>query len=127
MMATGALGAITRITAMTEAFDQLREQVKDWYRQEALRLGEAVEGGAAVEALDFDELVRRSQVLFACEMFELAKGEEDRRLEPGSPDHIQLMRVAQAMRDSGTEVPESIARALGEDRVLDEDRALGEE
>ena len=99
---------------MTEAFDRLRAQVKDWYREEALRLGEAVEGGATVESLDFDELVRRAQVLFACEMFDLAKDEEEPRFEPGSPDHVQLMRVAQAMRDSGTEVPEGIARALGE-------------
>jgi hypothetical protein len=115
MMAFGASGTIRGIIAMTEAFDRLREQVKDWYREEALRLGAAAEAGAAVEALDFDELVRRSQVLFACEMFDLAKDEKERHPEPGSPDYIQLMRVAQAMRDSGTEVPEGIARALGED------------
>ena len=100
---------------MTEPFDRLRAQVKDWYREEALRLGEAVAGGATVETLDFDELVRRSQVLFACEMFDVAKDEAERHPEPGSPDHVQLMRVAQAMRDRGIEVPEGIARALGEE------------
>jgi hypothetical protein len=99
---------------MSEPFDRLRAQIKDWYREEALRLGAAVERGAAIETLDFDELVRRSQILFACEMFDLAKDQEERHPEPGSPDHVQLMRVAQAMRDSGAEVPESIARALGE-------------
>jgi hypothetical protein len=100
---------------MTEAFDQLREQVKAWYREEALRLGEAFEEGSTVETLNFDELVRRGQVLFACEMLELAADEQEVRLTPGSPDHIQLMRVAQAMEASGSEVPDSIKRALGEE------------
>jgi hypothetical protein len=68
-----------------------------------------------VETLDFDELARRGQVLFACEMLKLATDEEEVRLTPGSPDYIQLKRVAKAMEDSGTEVPDSIKRALGEE------------
>ena len=100
---------------MPDAFDRLREQVKRWYREEAARLGAAFEQKPDVEALEFGELVRRSQVLFACELFELSKGEEEVRIEPGSPDHIQLHRVAEAMRASGAAVPDSIKQALGED------------
>ena len=101
--------------SMPDAFDRLREQVKRWYREEAERLGAAFEEDPDVEALEFGELVRRSQVLFACEMFELSKDEREIRVEPGSPDYIQMKRVAEAMRASGSAVPDSIKRALGED------------
>jgi hypothetical protein len=100
---------------MAEAIDELRKEVKAWYREEAARLAEAFEDDPDIEKLSFDELVRRSQILFACEMFELAKDEEKVRFDPGSPDYIQLQRVAHAMRDRGVEVPESIRDALGEE------------
>ncbi len=101
---------------MSQSFDRLREAVKAWYREEAARLSASFEAAADLDKLDFDELVRRAQVLLACELAELTedKGQEV-RLAPGSPDYLQLERVAQAMRAKGTEVPEGIRKALGEE------------
>lgn len=98
---------------MAKQFDQLREAVRAWYREEADRAAAAFAASGDPGAVDFEELVRRSQVLFACELTELIEDESEARLEPGSPDYAQLERVAQAMRARGTPVPESIARALG--------------
>ncbi len=92
----------------------LRAAVKAWYGEEAARVAAAFEANGDLGKVDFDELVRRSQVLLACEMAELIRDEQEDRLSPGSPDHLQLQRVAQAMRASGTEVPDSIKQALGE-------------
>lgn len=100
---------------MTEEFDRLRRQVKAWYREEAARVAAAHAAAGTPDQVDFDELVRRSQVLLACEMVELIEDDQGVRLSPGSPDHVQLARVAQAMRARGAEVPDSIRKALGED------------
>ena len=95
--------------------EKLRAAVKAWYGEEASRVAAAFEETGDLGKVDFDELVRRSQVLLACEMVELMRDDEGVRLTPGSPDHTQLARVAQAMRAQGTEVPDSIKQALGED------------
>jgi len=99
---------------MTEQIILLRDRVRAWYREEVERVAAAVAASEDVGQVDFDELVRRSQVLFACELTELLERGGEPRLDPGSPDHVQLGRVAQAMRDRGLEVPDSIKQALGE-------------
>ena len=98
---------------MTEQFTDLRDRVRAWYREEVERV--AAEASGDLDQVDFGELVRRSQVLFACELTELLERGGEPRLDPGSPDHVQLGRVAQAMRDRGLEVPDSIKQALGEE------------
>lgn len=95
--------------------NSLRAAVKAWYGEEAARVAAAFEAAGDLGKVDFHELVRRSQVLLACEMVELMRDEQGVRLAPGSPDHTQLARVAQAMRARGSEVPDSIKQALGED------------
>jgi len=101
---------------MTEQFADLRERVRAWYREEAERVAAAFAASDDLDQVDFDELVRRSRVLFACELSELVERGGAPRLDPGSPDHVQLGRVAQAMRDRGLEVPDSIKEALGDER-----------
>lgn len=98
---------------MAKDLERLRADVKAWYGEEAARVGAAYAAAGSLDAIDFAELVRRSQVLLACELVELI--EDDVRLTPGSQDHTQLARVAQAMRASGREVPDSIKDALGEE------------
>lgn len=100
---------------MTEQFTALRDSVRAWYREEADRVAAGFEASGDLNQVDFDELVRRSQVLFACELTELLEDGREARLDPGSPDHTQLGRVAQAMRARGLEVPDSIKQALGEE------------
>ncbi|MDH3473372.1 MAG: hypothetical protein OEM59_06745 [Rhodospirillales bacterium] len=100
---------------MGEDLERLRESVRAWYREEAERVAAAFAEESDLDKLDFDELQRRAQVLFACELAGLAEAEEEVRLEPGSPDHAQLERVAQAMLARGVEVPDSIRKALGKD------------
>ena len=95
--------------------NSLRAAVKAWYGEEAARVAAAFQKSGDLDKVDFDELVRRSQVLLACEMVELIGDDEGVRLTPGSPDYLQLQRVAQAMRARGAEVPDSIKQALGED------------
>jgi hypothetical protein len=101
---------------MGEDLERLRESVRAWYREEAERVAEAFAEEGDLDKLDFEELQRRAQVLFACELAGLAEAEDDDvRLEPGSPDFAQLERVAQAMAARGVEVPDSIRKALGKD------------
>ena len=100
---------------MTDKFTALRERVRAWYREEAEHVAAAAAAKDDLDQVDFGELVRRSRVLFACELTELLESGGEPRLDPGSPDHVQLGRVAQAMRDRGLEVPDSIKQALGEE------------
>lgn len=100
---------------MTEQYSGLRDRVRAWYQEEVERVAAASAVSDDLAQVDFDELVRRSQVLFACELTELLERGDEPRLDPGSPDHVQLGRVAQAMRDRGLEVPDSIKQALGEE------------
>ena len=100
---------------MTKQFTALRDRVRAWYREEAERVAAALAASDDLDQVDFGELVDRSQVLFACELTELLDGGGEPRLDPGSPDHVQLGRVAQAMRSRGLEVPDSIKQALGEE------------
>ena len=101
---------------MSEAIDRLRDSVRAWYREEVVRLADAFEEGGDPGKLDFSELVHRAQVLFACELIELSDDKPGKaRLEPGSPDYVQLERVAQAMRARGLDVPDSMKQDLGEE------------
>jgi len=94
-------------------FARLRSEVKAWYRAEAERLAADFAGGCEVGALDFAELVRRSQALLACEMIELVESQgEAAEPELEAADYAQLERVAKAMAAQGKEVPEAIAAAL---------------
>ena len=99
---------------MTEQITVLRDRVRAWYREEVERVAAVSAASDELDQVDFEELVRRSQVLFACELTELLESAGEAQLDPGSPDHTQLGRVAQAMRDRGLEVPDSIKQALGE-------------
>ncbi len=102
---------------MSEAIERLRAGVRAWYRQELAHVADGFEEGGDPGKLDFGELVRRAQVVFACELIELTKDNSvEVRLEPGSPDYAQLERVTQAMRARGLEVPDSMKQALGEDK-----------
>ena len=100
---------------MSDTFGKLREAVRAWYREEAERVAASFEAEGALDKVAFEELVRRSQVLFACELTELIEPEGEGPLPADSPDRAQLERVAQAMRAQGGEVPESIRKALGEE------------
>jgi hypothetical protein len=98
-----------------DSLDRLRERVRAWYLQEAGRIAVEAEDTPDLDRLDFGELNRRAQVLFACEMAALARVEdedEQPRVAPGSPEYVQLQRVAAAMQAQGKEVPESIRQAL---------------
>lgn len=97
---------------MTDALGRLRASVKAWYWEEAERTAANFEAAGDLAAVDFGELVRRAQVLFACEMAELCRKEEAPPIDPDSPDFAQLQRLAQAMQAAGKEVPESIMKAL---------------
>lgn len=100
---------------MTGRLDGLREAVRDWYSEELRRVGALFEDSGDLSGLDFEELIHRAQVLFACELTELVDEQPDGPLPVESPDRGQLERVAQAMRARGLEVPDSILKALGED------------
>ena len=105
------------------AIEDLRRQVKAWYRAEVERVAAAHADLKDLDKVDFSELVKRSQVMFACEIFELANDDsgdnagKDKpfQVEPGSQDYVQLQRVAQAMAARDGEVPESIRQMLAED------------
>lgn len=97
---------------MTDGLERLRASVKAWYREEAERTAANFEAAGDLAAVDFGELIRRAQVLFACEMAELCREEEGPRIDPASPDFAQLQRLAKAMQAAGKEVPESIKKAL---------------
>ena len=97
---------------MNDAFEQMRASVKAWYLEEAERTAAQFEATGDPAAVDFDELVRRAQVLFACEMGELCREESAVRVDPESPDYAQLQRTAQALRAAGKEVPDSIKKAV---------------
>ncbi len=95
---------------MTDAFEPLRQGVKDWYRAEAERVAESYAADPDPEKIDFSELVRRSQALFACELVALLE-------EPGQPDfsgadQAQLLRIAEAMRAQGKQLPDGLRQAL---------------
>ena len=92
--------------------DALRQRVLAWYREEAERTAVQFETRGDLAAVNFDELVRRAQVLFACEMGELCREEAAPRIDPDSPDYAQLQRTAQALRAAGKDVPDSIKKAL---------------
>lgn len=98
---------------MTGQLDGLRKAVRAWYTEELQRVGTAFEDSGDLDGLDFEELIRRAQVLFACELTELVEEQQDGPLPADSPDRGQLERVAQAMRARGLQVPDSILRALG--------------
>lgn len=97
---------------MSDAVQRLRASVKAWYWEEAERTASSFEAAGDLAAVEFDELVRRAQVLFACEMAELCRQEDAPFVDPESPDYSQLQRVAQAMKAAGKEVPETIKKAL---------------
>ena len=99
---------------MTGQLDDLREAVRGWYTEELRRVGAAFADSGDLDGLDFQELIHRAQVLFACELTELAGEQPDAPLPADSPDRGQLERVAHAMRARGLEVPDSILKALGE-------------
>ncbi len=101
---------------MTETVDKLRDRVKAWYQEEALRVADLAADEEDLNKVDFEELKRRGQVLFACELAGLieAEAKESERLQPGDPDLAQLERIAAAMRAQGKDVPEGIKKALGE-------------
>jgi hypothetical protein len=104
-----------RRAAVENRMDKLRQRVRSWYLEEATRVAAAAEDAPDLERLDFTELNRRAQVLFACEMAALARADEEDeqpRLVPGSPEYVQLQRVAAAMQAQGKEVPESILQTL---------------
>ncbi len=99
---------------MAGQLNGLRKAVRAWYAEELRRVGVAYDGSGDLDGLDFDELIRRAQVLFACELTELVEEQQDGPLPADSPDRGQLERVAQAMRARGLEVPDSILKALGQ-------------
>ena len=100
---------------MTAALDRLRAGVKAWYWEEAERTAASFETTGDLAAVDFAELVRRAEVLFACEMAELCRQEQTPKVEPDTPDYAQLQRIAQAMQAAGKAVPDSIKKALDGD------------
>ena len=97
---------------MAEEITQLRDAVRAWYREEARGVAADYAAVGQLATIDFAELIRRAQVLFACEMAELC--EADEVLPAGSADRAQYERLAAAMRAQGAAVPESIRNALGE-------------
>ena len=97
---------------MAEDITRLRDGVRAWYREEAHRVAADYAAAGELADIDFAELIRRAQVLFACEMAELCESEE--MLPAGSADRAQYERLAAAMRAQGAAVPESIRKALGE-------------
>lgn len=99
---------------MTGQLDGLRKAVRAWYAEELRRVGAAYDGAGDLDGLDFQELIHRAQVLFACELTELVEEGPAVPLPADSPDRGQLERVAQAMRARGLDVPDSILKALGE-------------
>lgn len=97
---------------MSDALERLRGRVKAWYWDEAERTAAAFDSAGDLAVVEFDELIRRAQVLFACEMAELCRQESTPQVDPDSPDYAQLQRLAQAMQAAGKEVPASIKKAL---------------
>lgn len=99
---------------MSEETTRLRDGVRGWYREEARKVAADYATAGDLAAVDFEELIRRAQILFACEMAELCESEADAVLPAGSADRAQYERLAAAMRAQGATVPESIRKALGE-------------
>lgn len=99
---------------MTEEITRLRDGVRAWYLEEAQRIAADYAAAGDLAAIGFEEMIRRAQVLFACEMAELCQAEVPEALARGSADRAQYERLAAAMRAQGAAVPDSIKKALGE-------------